>query len=82
MIVAAARATGRILVVEEQNINGGLAGAISEVLLEEGCGAVKFQRMGLNDTFAAGYGSYDDLKEMNMLSKTHIMTAARNMVRN
>jgi transketolase len=81
-IVKAARATGRILVVEEQNIHGGLAGAISEVLLEEGCGAVQFQRMGLQNTFAKGYGSYADLKEMNGLSKAHIMAAVKKMVGN
>lgn len=81
MIVKAARETGRILVVEEQNINGGLAGAISEVLLDEGCGKIKFHRMGLKDAFSKGYGSYDDLKELNGLSKHHIMAAVKEMVR-
>ena len=81
MIVKAARETGRILVVEEQNINGGLAGAISEVLLEEGWGKVKFHRMGLQDTFAHGYGTYDDLKELNGLSKAHIVAAVQDTVR-
>ena len=81
MIVKAACETGRVLVVEEQNIHGGLAGAISEVLLEEGWGKVKFRRMGLKDTFAAGYGTYDDLKEMNGLSKAHIVAAVQDMVR-
>jgi len=81
MIVKAARETGRILVVEEQNINGGLAGAISEILLEEGWGKVKFCRMGLKDVFAKGYGTYDDLKELNGLSKAHIVAAVQAMVR-
>lgn len=82
MIVKAARETGRILVVEEQNINGGLAGAISEVLLEEGCGEVAFRRLGLKDTFTKGYGTYDDLKDLNGLSKAHIVAAVQDMVRN
>ena len=81
MIVKAACETGRVLVVEEQNIHGGLAGAISEVLIEEGWGKVKFRRMGLKDTFAAGYGTYEDLKEMNGLSKAHIVAAVQDMVR-
>jgi transketolase len=82
MIVKAARETGRALVVEEQNIHGGLAGAISEILMDEGLVAVKFRRMGLQDAFAKGYGTYDDLKEMNGLSKAHIVAAVQAMVRN
>lgn len=80
-LVKAAQETGRILVVEEQNVNGGLAGAVAEVLLEEGAGAVAFRRMGLQDAFTEGYGSHDDLKEMNGLSRAHILAAAREMVR-
>jgi len=80
MIVKAASETGRILVVEEQNMDGGLAGAISEVLLEEGWGKVAFRRMGLKDTFTQGYGTYDDLKDLNGLSKAHIMAAVHEMV--
>jgi transketolase len=79
-IVKAARETGRILVVEEQNTDGGLAGAIGEVLLEAGSGGVKFQRMGLENAFAKGYGTYDDLKELNGLSKVHIVHAVQGMV--
>lgn len=79
-VVRAARETGRILVVEEQNVSGGLAGAVAEVLLEEGAGAVVFRRLGLRDAFAAGYGSHDDLKEINGLSHGHIVAAVREMV--
>jgi transketolase len=76
-IVRAARETGRVLVVEEQGTNGGLAGAVAEVLLEEGAGAVKFRRLGLKDSFAEGYGNYQDMREMNGLSKQHIIDAAK-----
>jgi transketolase len=80
-IVAAARETGRILVLEEQNVNGGLAGAVAEVLLEEGAGAVRFRRMGLNDAFADGYGSHEELKELNGLSRGHVIAAVRALAR-
>lgn len=80
-ILNAAKETGRILVVEEQNIHGGLAGAISEVLLEEGAGSVQFCRMGLYDRFTEGYGSYHDLKETNGLSKAQIKQVVQNMVK-
>ena len=73
----ASRDTGKVLVIEEQSIYGGLAGAVAEVLLEEGAGAVKFRRMGLEDSFAEGYGSYQDMREMNGLSGRHIVNAAR-----
>ncbi len=82
VIAKAARETGRILVVEEQNIHGGLASAIGEVLLEQGVGEVKFRGLGLKDTFTEGYGSYEDLKEMNGLSQAHIVAAVKDMVRN
>jgi len=80
-IVKAARETGRILVVEEQNVAGALGSAVAEALLEEGAGAVKFRRMGLQDRFTEGYGTYDDLKELNGLSRAHIMAAVKEMVR-
>ena len=79
-IVRAARETGRILVVEEQNINGGLGGAVSEVLMDAGVAVSRFKRLGLNDHFTKGYGSYDDLKDMNGLSQKHIVQAVKSMV--
>lgn len=80
-ILAAARQTGRILVLEEQNVNGGLAGAVAEVLLEEGDGGVRFRRMGLRDRFAEGYGSHEELKELNGLSRADVAAAARALAR-
>lgn len=42
-----ARATGRIVVVEEHSIHGGLAGVISEALTESSSTPVSFSRIGL-----------------------------------
>jgi hypothetical protein len=36
--------------------------------------------MGLENAFAKGYGTYDDLKELNGLSKVHIVHAVQGMV--
>lgn len=50
-IIAAARETGGIFVVEEHNITGGLGSAVAEVLAEESI-AVPFRRHGIYDEFA------------------------------
>lgn len=50
-ILAAAAATGGILVVEEHNVLGGLGGAVAEVLAKNGVGTA-FDILGLEDTYA------------------------------
>ncbi len=80
-ILDAARRTGCILVVEEQNLNGGLGGAIAEALMDGQAGPCRFRRLGLQDKFTEGYGTYDDLKELNGLSRAHIMAAALDMLK-
>lgn len=50
-IVEAASQTGAILTVEEHNPNGGLGGAVAEVLAESGVSAV-FKRHALPDSYA------------------------------
>lgn len=50
-VVAAAEETGAVLTVEEHNPNGGLGGAVAEVLAEHGC-AVRFRRHALPDDYA------------------------------
>lgn len=72
IIIKTAQNTGAILTVEEHTIYGGLGSVVASVLLEEG-GAVKFKKMGLKDSFPLSYGSYDDMKEMNGLSKQDIL---------
>lgn len=77
-ILRMAKKTGAVLTVEEHNINGGLGGAVAEVLAEAGI-AVKFRRMGLADSFAAGYGSHDEIKQMNGLGVEDIAQNAENI---
>ncbi len=50
-ICAAALETGGILTVEEHNPNGGLGGAVAEVLAEQGL-ATQFRRLALPDDYA------------------------------
>jgi len=50
-ILAAAGRTGAIMTVEEHNPNGGLGGAVAEVIAENGCGC-RFARHALPDAYA------------------------------
>jgi transketolase len=56
-LVAAARETGGVVSVEEHAIDGGLGGAIAEVLMEVGAHPGFFVRMGLRNTFSSVVGS-------------------------
>lgn len=78
LIVKVAEETGAVITVEEHSINGGLGSAVSETLLENYDGRVLFKRMGLTG-FSKGYGSYDEMKEMNGLSKEHIKNCVKDM---
>ncbi len=72
IILKAAQQTQAILTVEEHSILGGLGSAVAEVLAENNGLAVKFKRLGLKGVFASGYGSYQEMKEINGLSKEDI----------
>jgi len=81
IILKAAAETKAILTVEEHSILGGLGSSVAEVLLENGAGAIKFRRMGLNGVFASGYGSYQDMKEENGLTAKDITACAKKLLR-
>ncbi|MED4599293.1 transketolase C-terminal domain-containing protein [Paenibacillus validus] len=50
-VLRAALETGCVVTVEDQSINGGLGGAVAEIIAEAGV-ACKFKRIGLPDQFA------------------------------
>ncbi len=75
IITQAADHTGKILIVEEHSVTGGLRGAVAEVLTEAGKVPI-MQYMGLKDCFAQGYGSYRDIKRKNGLSLENIKMQA------
>lgn len=60
-----------IISVEEHNIIGGLGSSISDVIAvnELNC---KLYKIGLDDCFATGYGTYDEIKKMNGLDSVSI----------
>ncbi len=76
-ILKAAGETKAILVVEEHSINGGLGSAVAEVILEGDIKPIRFKRLGLNNVFPSGYGTYDEMKEMNGLSQKDIVREAK-----
>ncbi|MBU1121412.1 MAG: transketolase [Candidatus Omnitrophica bacterium] len=77
IILKAARESGAVLTVEEHSINNGFGSLVAAVLLENNADIRAFKRMGLNDKFAQGYGSYKEMKEMNGLSKEDIVREAK-----
>ncbi len=77
LILKAALQTRAILTVEEHTILGGLGSAVAETILENIRVPIKFKRLGLEGVFPSGYGSYQDMKEMNGLSKKDIVREAK-----
>ena len=60
-----------IFSVEEHNILGGLGGAIAE-LLAEGNVDTRLVRIGIQDCFAKGYGTLEDVRKANKLDSRSI----------
>jgi len=72
IIIKAAKNTGKIVVVEEHSIYGGLGSMVAEVIAEERLD-VKFIRIGLKD-FVQDYGTHEEVKLNNGLGVSHIIT--------
>lgn len=70
-VASLAAATGKLAVVEEHNIIGGLYTAVAEALLEQGQ-AVPTLKIGLEDQFAAGYGTLEEVRAANGLDYNSI----------
>lgn len=58
--------------VEEHNVIGGLGSALSEVIVDEKLN-VALKKLGLPDAFAKGYGTYEDIKNVNGLGINDIV---------
>lgn len=78
-IVRAAVETGKILVVEEHNIIGGLGSAVADVIAKNNVD-VFFDKMGFKDQFCKDYGWYQDIKKMNGLGEIDIYHEACKMM--
>lgn len=66
-----ATAKGKLVVVEEHNIIGGLYAAISEALVENSR-IVPVLKIGLKDKFADGYGTLEEVRAANGLDYNSI----------
>jgi transketolase len=78
-IIRAAQETKRIITLEENNILGGLGGAVSEVLAETGNLNVKFKRMGFNDIYPSKVGYREYLRKIYGFSKEDIIKTINSM---
>lgn len=75
IILRAIEETGKIITIEDHNVIGGLGSAVAEVIAEYGKNT-NFKRLGLHD-FSSGYGTYEQVKENNGVSKMDILNILR-----
>ena len=75
-LVSYGRATGKVLIVEENIRQGGLAGAILELFSDSGVSDLLVRRLGLPDGFVE-HGSIDVLRHQCGLDKEGILKEAR-----
>jgi len=66
-----------VITAEENNIIGGLGGAISEALSEE---LIKIKKIGINDEFGQSANCYEDLINYYGLTPKNIVKAARELI--
>jgi transketolase len=76
-ILKSVQKTGCVITVEEGQINGGLGGAVAELLSEEHPTILK--RIGMRDRFGES-GKPEDLLEHFGLTARHIMLAAHDII--
>ncbi len=76
-ILRSVQKTGAVVTAEEAQINGGLGGAISELLGEEH--PVPIKRLGMRDRYGES-GTPEELMEYFGLTAKHIMLAAHQIV--
>ena len=78
-IIAAAKETGGIVVVEEHNKCGGVGSAVAEVLADEGCAGVPFRRLALPDTYVTKIGSQAWLCDQYGIGVADIVAAVKSI---
>lgn len=78
-IVAAATKIGKLVVIEEHQVTGGLGSAVAEVLADRGL-SIPFMRMGVRDVFLHTYGTRDHLLESAGLGTKDIVRTAEHIV--
>lgn len=76
-ILTSVKKTKKVITIEEAQINGGLGGAVSELLGEEF--PVPIKRLGVNDVYGES-GTPAELLHKHGLTKKHVMMAAHAML--
>jgi len=79
LVLKCARGTNAIVTVEEHSVIGGLGGAVSEVLAENGA-FVPFKRIGVQDMFCES-GEPDELFDKYGLSTAHIIKTVKKLLK-
>lgn len=64
--------TGKILVIEEHQVNGGLTDAVSSIILKNKIKVKYFDSISINDVFCSYSGTYEGIKENYNISKKNI----------
>jgi transketolase len=77
-IGGAAAEIGRIVTVEEHFVDGGLGGAVAEVMAELGTG--RLLRLGLQDEFVMDVAAYPDILKLVGLDAASIAAATRSLL--
>jgi transketolase len=79
LVLKCGNETNAIVTVEEHSVIGGLGGAVSEILAENGSG-VAFKRMGVQDIFCES-GEPEELFEKYGLNASHIMKTIKGLAK-
>ena len=80
VILSAARETGGIITIEENNILGGLGGAVSEVCMEHGITPKFFTRIGLDDQYSEIVGSQQYLRDYYKINHERIVEIVKDLI--
>jgi len=79
-VVCAAAECGVILTLEEENIIGGLGGAIAEYITEQGL-SCRFKRLGVPDTYGTGTGCQAWLHKQYEIDADSVARAVKEMLK-
>jgi transketolase len=77
-IERAACETGRLVTVEEHFVDGGLGGAVAEILAETGVG--RLRRVGVRDRFVTEVAPYPDLLRICGIDADGVVAAVRELL--
>ena len=80
-IIAAAKETGGIVVLEEHNRDGGVGSAVAEVLMDNGAGNIPFKRVAMPDVNATKVGCQAWMREQYGVGVNDVINAVREIVK-